>query len=226
MGAGVVELCRLADDDRAGADDENAVKVGTTWHLGFLCGLVFGGGHELNEAVEKVGGIVRACCRFGVVLDGERGDVEAADAFYYVVVEANMGYFYAPKFFNGGLDRPVEGRIDGEPVVLGGDFNFPSGFVHDGLVNAAVPEGQLVGAEPEGAPQKLVAEADAEERGAFTQNLPEQFYLFVGGCGVAGAVGEEHALRVVGVNVVQGGVGRQHVHTHAAFLRNAGVSWL
>ena len=85
-----------------------------------------------------------------------------------------------------------------------------------------MPEGQLVGAEPEGASQKLVAEADAKEWGAFTQNLPEQFYLFVGGCGVAGAIGEKHTLGVVSVNVVQGSVGRQHVHTHTAFCETLG----
>jgi hypothetical protein len=31
--AGVIELARLADDDRAGADDEDAVNVGSFWHL-------------------------------------------------------------------------------------------------------------------------------------------------------------------------------------------------
>ena len=31
--AGVVELAGLADDDRSGADDENALEVGSSWHL-------------------------------------------------------------------------------------------------------------------------------------------------------------------------------------------------
>ena len=30
--AGVVELARLADDDRAGADDQDALDVGALWH--------------------------------------------------------------------------------------------------------------------------------------------------------------------------------------------------
>ncbi len=32
LGAGVVELAGLADDDRAGADDQNLVDVGSFWH--------------------------------------------------------------------------------------------------------------------------------------------------------------------------------------------------
>ena len=32
LAAGVVELARLADDDRTGADDENAFQIGATWH--------------------------------------------------------------------------------------------------------------------------------------------------------------------------------------------------
>ena len=31
--AGVVELARLSDDDRTGADDEDALQVGSAWHL-------------------------------------------------------------------------------------------------------------------------------------------------------------------------------------------------
>jgi len=35
LGAGVIELARLADDDRAGAADEDAVDVGALGHLKF-----------------------------------------------------------------------------------------------------------------------------------------------------------------------------------------------
>ena len=35
LAARVVELARLADDDRAGADDENAFEIGATGHLGW-----------------------------------------------------------------------------------------------------------------------------------------------------------------------------------------------
>ncbi|CNK71894.1 Uncharacterised protein [Mycobacterium tuberculosis] len=61
-------------------------------------------------------------------------------------------------------------RVHSEAVVLRGDFNLAGGLVHDRLVDAAVTEGQLVGAEAQGAAEQLVTEADAEERGALTQH--------------------------------------------------------
>src|SRR5262249_23001793 len=33
LGAGIIELARLADDDRAGADDQDALDVGALRHL-------------------------------------------------------------------------------------------------------------------------------------------------------------------------------------------------
>ncbi len=36
LGPGVIELARLADDDGPGADDEDAVDVGTLWHSEFF----------------------------------------------------------------------------------------------------------------------------------------------------------------------------------------------
>ena len=32
LGAGVIELARLADDDRAGANDQDAFDISTFWH--------------------------------------------------------------------------------------------------------------------------------------------------------------------------------------------------
>ena len=32
LGAGIIEFARLADDDRAGADDEDGMNVGALWH--------------------------------------------------------------------------------------------------------------------------------------------------------------------------------------------------
>ena len=37
LAARVVELARLADDDRAGADDEDAFQIGSAWHR-VMCG--------------------------------------------------------------------------------------------------------------------------------------------------------------------------------------------
>ena len=55
---------------------------------------------------------------------------------------------------------------------------------------------ELVGAEAECAAEQLIAEADAEERVAGVQDLAQQLDLGVGLLRVAGAVGEEHTVRV------------------------------
>ena len=76
LGARVVELARLADDDRAGADDEDAVDVVALGHSSsFRCR-----DDHVAEPVEEVVGVVRTGRRLGVVLHREGGDVEGAQA--------------------------------------------------------------------------------------------------------------------------------------------------
>ncbi len=113
----------------------------------------------------------------------------------------------------------VQRRVDGEPVVVGRDLDLARRAVHDGLVDAAVAVLQLVGAEAEGPPEQLVAEADAEERDAPVEHLAQQRHLGLGRRRVAGAVGEEHPVGAVLAHrehVVDGRRGRQHVHLDAA----------
>ena len=66
--AGIIELAGLADDDRAGADDQDAMKVGAPGHP-----LLFPA-HELDEIVEEVVRIVRPGRRFRVILHAEHRD--------------------------------------------------------------------------------------------------------------------------------------------------------
>lgn len=98
-----------------------------------------------------------------MVLHREGGDVKAAEAFDHLVVEAHVGDLDSAEFFVGGSDGAVQRGIYGEAMVLGGDFYLAGGAVHDGLVDTAVAEWQLVGAKAQGAAQQLVAEADTEE---------------------------------------------------------------
>ena len=65
---------------------------------------------------------------------------------------------------NACRDRAVERRVDGEPVVVAGDLDPAGRAVLHRLVDAAVAEPQLVGAEAERPAEHLVAEADAEHR--------------------------------------------------------------
>src|SRR6266566_2829161 len=48
--AGVIELARLADDDRAGADDENTLDVGSFWHYGIYVGCALRTDPKINGA--------------------------------------------------------------------------------------------------------------------------------------------------------------------------------
>src|SRR5690606_33269597 len=109
----------------------------------------------------------------------------------------------------------VERRLDGEPVVVGGDLHFAGPYVLDGLVDAAMAVAQLVGGQAERPAEELVAEADAEERDPRGQHLAQRGD--VGGGGVAGAVGEEHAVGADRLDVGERGGGGQHVHLAAAF---------
>lgn len=151
--------------------------------------------------------------RLGVVLDAEGRLVEQLEAFDDVVVQADVGDLGAAV---GGLGDLVEGRVDGEAVVVRGDLDLAGGAVLDRLVDAAVAVLQLVGAEAERAAQDLVAEADAEERGLALQHALHDGDGAVGGGRVARAVGEEHAVGPDRVHVLDGGGGGQHVHLDAA----------
>src|SRR5205807_4775642 len=89
--ARVVELRRLADDDRPGAEDQDLAEVATPRHWSAPRGVpprvprtTFGlrppvTGPALpdlvQEAVEEVEAVVRAGPGLGVVLDGASGDV-------------------------------------------------------------------------------------------------------------------------------------------------------
>ena len=110
---------------------------------------------------------------------------------------------------------PVQRRVDREPVVVGGDLHLAGGQVHHRLVDAAVPVRQLVGAETQGAAEQLVAEADAEERDAGGQHGPQQLDRALGGAGIAGPVGEEHAVRLPSDDLLDGRGGRDHMDLDA-----------
>ena len=151
----------------------------------FFGGGGFSGFDHFGEAVEEVGGVVRAGGGFGMVLDGEDGFGGVAETFEGLVVEVDVGGFSAAGFEGG--------EVDGEAVVLGGDFDFFGADVLDGLVAAAVTEFEFVGCGAHGEAEELVAEADAED--GFLADEFFQGVLDVGdGFGVAGAVGDEDAV--------------------------------
>ena len=83
LGAGVVELAGLADDDRAGADHEDAFDVSAFRHYARLF-------HCVEELSEQVVGVVRPGRRFGMVLHAEDRLGLVAKPFDRAVVEIHV----------------------------------------------------------------------------------------------------------------------------------------
>ena len=103
---------------------------------------------EFREFAEEVAGVVGSGGGFWVVLDGEDWGVAVAEAFDGLVVEIDVG----------DLDVGWEGvGVDGEAVVLAGDGDLAGAEVFDGLVAAAVAEGEFEGFSAEGVAEDLVA---------------------------------------------------------------------
>ena len=127
LGAGVVELAGLADDDRAGADDQDAAEVGALRHCFFLI-------HQRDEAVEQVADVVRPGRRLRVALEAERRPVGAREALQRAVEQRHVR-------------RPQVRRqrrlVDREAVVLAGDLDAaacrdpsPGGWRRDGRTSS------------------------------------------------------------------------------------------
>jgi hypothetical protein len=155
-----------------------------------------------------------------VVLHRERGDVEAVEPLDDVVVEVVVTHLDTPEAL-ARVAHPVDRRVDGEAVVVRGDLDPPGRPVEHRLVDAAVPERQLVGAEPEGTPEELVAEADAEVGQPRAQGGAQQLDVAVGCPGVARAVREEQGVGLQLEDLLGGDRLRQHVHVEAALGEEA-----
>src|SRR6202011_3126104 len=132
--AGVVELRRLADHDRARPEDE---------HLARLLGLHRAADRlqyrptladHFYDPVVQVLVVLRTGTALGVVLDAERGQRAMTEAFDRAVVEVALR--------DEEVARGKRGGIDLELVVLAGDVN-PSGLeVLDRVIGAVVAVGK------------------------------------------------------------------------------------
>ena len=132
LGAGVIELAGLADDDGAGADDQDAVEVVAPGHR-----LLPVPAHQFHEIVEEVVRIVRTGRGFGVVLHAEHRVVAVAEAFERLVVEIDVGDFDVVEVERIGVHR--------EAVIVRGDLDLLGDFVEHRMIGAAMSELQLVG---------------------------------------------------------------------------------
>ena len=95
LGAGIIEFAGLADDDRAGADDQDALDVGALAHQRAASAfrdrdlrahqLLQAAHHQEHEVLEERPQVVRARARLRVALEAERRPVRARDALQRAV---------------------------------------------------------------------------------------------------------------------------------------------
>src|SRR5439155_13995084 len=117
---------------------------------------------HFEEAVEHVDVVERARRGLRMVLYRNDGLTTMAQSFAGTVIEVHLR----------NLDIAGEALgIDGVAVVLRGDVHAVALEVLHGVVGAAVAELELEGPGPKGAPEDLVAEADAKNRGLADERL-------------------------------------------------------
>ncbi len=111
--------------------------------------------HQASELLEQVAAVVRAGGGLGVVLDAEDGEAGVAESFEGLIVEIDVA----------GDDVGGECRgVDREAVVLGGDLDLAVPLVADRVIGTAMTELELECLSAERLAQKLMAQADAEDR--------------------------------------------------------------
>lgn len=159
----------------------------------------------LEEPLEEIVAIVWAGGGFGVVLDAEGRKLAMVEAFDRVVIEAAVG------------DLQVVGErffLDGEAVVLRRDLDRAGFKILHGVVRTAMTELELERLRAAGQTEQLVAEADAEDR-LLAQQAANRADRVVERLGIAGAIREEHAVRLDGEHVFGGGGPGQDRHPAA-----------
>ena len=157
--------------------------------------------HQFDEVVEEIERIVRAGRGFGVVLHAERRVVAVTETFERLVVEVHVSEFDVEAFERIGIDR--------EAMIVRGDLDLLRELIEHRVVGAAMSEFQLVGFTASGKTHELMAEADAED-GRAAEQLADVGDLRFERLGIAGAVGEKHAVGLERQHVFSGSQGRNH----------------
>src|SRR4029077_5277614 len=181
---------------------------------------------QLQKAIEEVAGVVRAGAGLRVVLDGAAGDVLQHEAFDSAVIEVEVGELRLaevrlPANRLVALDGLVAaGAQDREAMILRGDVDPARLQVLDRMVGAAMPEGELVGLEADGATEQLVAEADADDR-LLVGRPADLLDDVVARSRVARPIREEYQVRLPGEYALGRRVVRQEGHPAATLLELA-----
>ena len=169
------------------------------------------GDHVVEINKQRVG-IIWSGCGFGVILHREHRLVLETQALDSVVVQIHFGDDRAGffQFLAGG----------GKSVVLRRDRDFAGFEVLDRLIAAAVAELQLEGLGAERVGNNLVTQANAEGRVLLDQLLDRRVGV-IDRSRITGAVGQEHAIRIEGLDLVRRCAGGEHVHVKTVVLQFA-----
>ena len=124
-----------------------------------------------------------------------------AEAFERLVVQIHVGDFQLVEIERIG--------VDGESVIVRGDFDLSGDLIQHRMIGAAMAELQLVGLAAQREAQDLMAQADAEDRD-FADQFADLRGLVVERLGIAGAVREKHAVGLQRQHIFGGGAGRDH----------------
>ncbi len=181
--SGVVELSRLADDDRSGTQDQHR---GGLWARSAHPARASCGRHEPVEHLERVQRPRRA---FRVVLDGLDRQLPVTQPLDGAVVEIDL----ADVEPGCRRDRMAD-HLD--LVVLGGHLDTPKVQVLDRMVGAVMAEPQPRRLRAAGARDDLVPEADPEQRAAGGDHGAGEGDLGPKARRVAGAGRQDHPVDV------------------------------
>jgi len=112
--------------------------------------------HHLYKFTKEILSIVRTWRGLWVILHGKDGQVLMPHPFQGLIVEVPLSEFDFIRIERVGIDT--------ESMVLGGDHHPTGPDVFDGLIGPAMAEFQFEGPPPQGQPQELVTQTDAENR--------------------------------------------------------------
>ena len=164
--ARVVELARLADADRPGAEDQDRAKVGALRHRSA----------SRSKKGRASSGPGDASGWNWTLSNPSPRRPSQVPSFSDTCELSPFGPTAKPWFWTVTSTRPVRASCTG-------------------MIRAAVAEGELEGLVPEGEPEQLMAEADTEERRAAEQ-CADRLDLGGQHRRVAGAVRDQHRARL------------------------------
>ena len=147
-------------------------------------------GPQHGQKLRKMGkGVVRAGGCFRMVLHGEERQLTMAHALDGAIVEVQMG----------DLEPPGSGHRIGisnyrEAMILRGDENLTSAEIAHRMIASAVPIRELRGRSPEGQPDQLMAETDAEGGQAPAREITNVLDGVSHRCWIAWAIRKEKSV--------------------------------